>query len=188
MLARAAGRREQLAPALREALRFKHGDARSVRVAGKFDAVISLFHVLSYQQTNADVRAMLATAVAHLPVGAPFLFDFWYGPAVLVQRPETRVKMLEDERILVTRIARSVLRENDDLVEVHYDILVEEKSSRVTRRIEETHVMRYFFLPELDLLLEGAGLRRVHATEWAGEGPLSHRSWGGFAIAQKVAD
>lgn len=38
------------------------GDARSVRLGKTFDAVTSLFHVMSYQNTEEDVLAVLETA------------------------------------------------------------------------------------------------------------------------------
>ena len=38
--------------------------------------MISLFHVMSYQTTNADLLAVFATAAAHLRPGGLFLFRF----------------------------------------------------------------------------------------------------------------
>jgi hypothetical protein len=150
--------------------------------------VISLFHVVSYQQTNDDLARTLATAAAHLPAGGVFLFDFWYGPAVLTQRPETRVKELEDEAVRITRIARSRVRDNEDLVEVQYRILVEEKDSGRMRWLDETHVMRYLFLPEIDAFLASAGMRRVEAKAWQSDEPPSTQSWSAVVVAQKISD
>src|SRR4051812_7343072 len=36
---------------------FREGDVRSVRVGQRFDVVVSLFHVMSYQTSNADLQA-----------------------------------------------------------------------------------------------------------------------------------
>lgn len=52
----------------------------------------SLFHVLRYQITNNDVLDMLSTVKLHLKPGGLFILEFWYGPAVLMDRPEKRVK------------------------------------------------------------------------------------------------
>src|SRR5262249_3328650 len=68
------------------------GDIRGLRLARRFDAVISLFHVMSYQTTDEDFAAVLQTAANHLSLGAVFLFDVWHGPAVVAQRPSVRVK------------------------------------------------------------------------------------------------
>src|SRR5262249_37637094 len=53
------------------------GDIRSVRLKRQFDAVIALFHVMSYQVLDSDVAAVLDTAAYHLAPGGLFLFDVW---------------------------------------------------------------------------------------------------------------
>ena len=90
MLARAAVRKSGLPAKTAAQLSFGRGDVRTVRTGAHYDVVISLFHVMSYQTSNADLRAAFTTAAAHLRPGGLFLFDFWYGPAVLAQQPEVR--------------------------------------------------------------------------------------------------
>lgn len=173
-------------PELRDRVHFTHADVREYRTGEQFDAVISLFHVLSYQTSNADVLNVLSTASVHLPLGGLFLFDFWYGPAVLSQRPDTRLKEFEDERVRVTRVAQPKLRENDNLVEVDYTIIVMEKDGGRSERIRETHVMRYLFLPEIDFMLETMGMQRLYAKEWLTDDEPGVNSWSGFVVARKV--
>lgn len=181
MLARAAARKSALSPDTAARLSFGQGDARSVRTGARYDAVISLFHVMSYQTSNGDLQAAFATAAAHLRPGGLFLFDFWYGPAVLTQRPEAREKRLADDRIEVTRSAEPVLHENEDLVDVNYTVLIRDKQTGGTQRIHETHRMRYLFLPELALLRSAAFEERA-TLAWMSTAPLSARSWSGFQI------
>jgi hypothetical protein len=50
-----------------------------------------MFAVLGYQGENDDVLAALKTAHRHARPGGLFLFDVWYGPAVLHERPSQRV-------------------------------------------------------------------------------------------------
>ena len=45
-------------------LDFVRGDLRGIRLGRKFDVVLSLFHVMSYQTSNADLDATFATASA----------------------------------------------------------------------------------------------------------------------------
>src|SRR5258706_11290956 len=71
MLARAEVRKAALPANLAERLSFRHGDVRTVRTGEYYDAVISLFHVLSYQSTKADQDAMFETAFTHLYKGGP---------------------------------------------------------------------------------------------------------------------
>ena len=70
------------------------GDARSVRLGKQFDAVVSLFHVMSYQNTEEDALAVLETAREHLKPGGLFFFDFWHGPGVLRDLPARRERIL----------------------------------------------------------------------------------------------
>ncbi|MFZ4857329.1 MAG: class I SAM-dependent DNA methyltransferase [Desulfuromonadaceae bacterium] len=158
--------------------RFHHGDIRSVRLDEKFDVVVSLFHVMSYQVTTEDLRAALATAKAHLNPNGIFIFDFWYGPAVLTDRPAVRVKRLEDEAIAVTRVAEPVMYPNDNSVDVNYQVFIRNKASGRTEELCETHRMRYLFRPELDLLLKESGLSIVEIAEWmTGKAP-GFDTWG----------
>ena len=43
----------------------------------------------------------LATARSLVAPGGIFIFDFWYGPAVLADPPAVRIKRLENERMKV---------------------------------------------------------------------------------------
>ncbi|MBD2020711.1 class I SAM-dependent methyltransferase [Leptolyngbya sp. FACHB-36] len=145
-------------------LTFQQGDVRSVRLDRSFDVVVSLFHVISYQTINEDLQAAFATAKQHLKPGGVFLFDCWYGPAVLSDRPSVRVKRLADEILSVTRIAEPVLYPNQNWVDVNYQILIQDSLSIET--LHETHRMRYLFQPEVELLLSQAGFSYVAAGEW----------------------
>lgn len=184
MLSRAAERRSEAAAEVAARLSFGSGDARSVRTGETYDAVISLFHVMSYQTTNTDLQAAFATAAAHLRAGGLFLYDFWYGPAVLMQRPEKRVKQLQDEHINVTRTAEPILLENEDVVEVNYTVLIENRSFGKVERVRETHRMRYLFLPEL-ALLRGDEFEERATCAWLTTDPLSTQAWSGFQVLER---
>lgn len=166
MLERALARRSTLPVEVANRLRFERGDVREVRLGMRADAVISLFHVVSYQPENADLLAMFVTAREHLRPGGVFVFDVWYGPAVLTDRPVVRVKEFEDAEMRMTRIARPVLYPRDNLVDVHYRIVARDKATGRCSETEETHRMRYLFSPEVGLLAAQAGLRVVDTHEW----------------------
>ena len=187
MLARAEARKAGLPAELAARLTFGRGDVRTVRTGEQYDAVVSLFHVMSYQTTDADLRAAFATAAAHLRPGGLFLFDFWYGPAVLAQKPELRVKRLEDEGIRVTRIAEPAMREPEGIVEVHYTVFIEEKGTENIRRVEETHRMRYLSLPELARLRGGAFAERAALGWMSGDAPDA-RSWSALQVLERAGE
>ncbi len=181
MLARAEARKAKLPKEVGSRLTFIHGDARSVRTGETYDAVISLFHVMSYQTTNADLEAVFTTAAIHLTVGGVFLYDYWYGSAVLTQRPDVRVKRLEDEMINVTRIAEPTMQVNENIVIVDYTVFIEDKATGLVQQVKETHRMRYLFLPELTYLY-GTAFERRMACAWMDTRPLDENCWSGCDI------
>jgi SAM-dependent methyltransferase len=118
MLSAAAQRVAGLSQAIAKRVRFIRGDVRDFQVEGRFDAVVSLFHVLSYQLTNDDLRAVFSRVKTHLAPGGAFIFDCWYGPAVLTDRPTIRVKRFADDSTSVTRIAVPTLHPNLNRVDI----------------------------------------------------------------------
>lgn len=168
-----------------EALEYVQGDVQTVRLGKTFDVVISLFHVMSYQTTNAELTAAFATAHSHLNPGDIFIFDCWYGPGVLTDRPAVRVKELEDENIGVTRIAQPVMHPNENVVDVNYHIFIRDKASDSVREVRETHRMRYLFLPEVQQMLATSGFDLDVSEEWLTAGSLGSVSWNAVFVCRK---
>ena len=148
--------------------------------------VISLFHVVSYQTTNEDLEEMFATASNHLREGGIFIFDFWYGPAVLSDRPVVRVKRMSNELINVLRIAEPVMDPNENIVEVNYTMIVTDQNESKIAEIEEKHNMRYLFFPELQGFLKNTQMEVIDSHEWNSENSLSFESWIGVICSKKV--
>lgn len=112
---------------------FSVADVREYESEIKYDAVISLFHVMSYQNKNGDILAAFRSARKALDAGGMFLFDVWYGPGVLSDKPVVRVKEIKDEKNRLIRIARPVMHDKENVVDVCYEVLVIEKGTGVTK-------------------------------------------------------
>ena len=172
------------AAAAGSSLEYRVGDVRTVRLGRTFDAVISLFHVMSYQLSHEDLRAAFETARIHLADGGIFIFDCWYGPGVLTDPPAVRVLEREDEALKILRISRPTHHSMENLVEVAFHVLVKEKATLRTEEFEERHRMRYFFLPELRQTLLEMGLRMLHCHEsFHPEVEPSLRTWSLTVVA-----
>ncbi|OGT98223.1 MAG: methyltransferase type 11 [Geobacteraceae bacterium GWB2_52_12] len=167
------------------ALDYVQGDVRSVRLGKTFDVVISLFHVMSYQQTNEDLTAAFASAACHLKPGGTFVFDCWYGPGVLTDRPAMRMKELEDEKISVTRIARPVMHSSENMVDVNYLVFIRDKQSGHVHEVREMHRMRYLFLPETRQMLSDSGFELLVSEEWLTGKSLGFESWSAVFVCRK---
>lgn len=159
-------------------------DIRTLRTGKCYDAIISLFHVMSYQTTNHDLEAVFQTVKAHARSGGVFIFDAWYGPAVLTQRPLVRHKKFENQYGVVERIAVPTINENDNTVQVDYHLFVRESSQNTFYKIEEQHIMRYLFLPEVECLCEKFGMKLIYAGEWLTGKALSADTWGACFVVK----
>ncbi|MBY0353710.1 methyltransferase domain-containing protein [Candidatus Babeliales bacterium] len=167
-------------------LSFSHADLRTVRLEKKFDVVASLFHVMSYQTTDCDLRAAFQTAAAHLNAGGLFIFDFWYGPAVLTQGSQVRVKRIETECVKVTRVAEPESQEAANCVNVNFTIFVHDKKDNTTTELHEKHAMRYLFKPEVEALFAQYGFECVAFEEWLTGKQQVSSSWGVCAVGRKL--
>ena len=165
-------------------LSFATGQIGSLRLEEYFDAVVSLFHVMSYQTTDRELQAAFETARHHLTPGGIFIFDCWYGPAVLTDRPAVRVKRVENDAVEVIRIAEPEVRCNENIVNVNYQVLVLHKASGETMKVVENHRMRYWFKPEVERMLETAGFDPVDCMEWMTGNRPGENTWNVCFIAK----
>lgn len=160
-----------------------HGDIRALELGQEFDAVLMMFAVLGYQVEDTDVLGALATARRHLRPRGLLVFDCWYGPAVLTQRPGDRVKTVPTREGAIIRTASAALDTERHLCEVCYQ-LRELKRDRVVAETREEHRMRFFFTDELELFLRRAGLRLLRTGAFPSfDLPASESSWNTLVIA-----
>ncbi len=165
---------------------FSVADIRTYEPQGKYDAVISLFHVMSYQNSNQDITDAFRAARQALDQGGIFLFDVWYGPGVLSDKPAVRVKEIEDEQNKLVRIARPIMHDRENVVDVCYEVYVIEKKTGNTKTIHEVHNMRYFFRPELEFLLKEAGFELLDNIDCQTLSETGYDSWTSYFIARAV--
>ena len=182
MLARARDRLKQ-AVSNGSPVDFQQGDIRDFKLTDRFDVVVALFHIISYLPANSDLDAAFAQIREHLKPGGLLIFDHWYGPAVLTDRPAPRIKTFENDEVKIIRIATPALLVNDNLVDVRYDLTIIRKSSSRCSQVVENHRMRYLFWPEIESLLSRHGLDQVEFREWLSDRAPDQSSWNTFVAA-----
>lgn len=161
-----------------------HEDIRTLRLKKTFDVVVMMFAVLGYQYTNADVMAALHTVREHLRPGGVFIFDVWYGPAVLYTRPSDRLKQIQTTRGKILRAAHGSLDTLHHLARVDYHLWTLE-GDHLVDETEESHQMRYFFPQELDLFCSQAGLSLKALLPFDDlQGTPSEETWNVMGVAQ----
>jgi hypothetical protein len=144
-----------------------------------------LFHVLNYLTSNDDMAAGFSSAIRHTRPGGLFIFDCWYGPAVLTDPPRVAVRRFENDRVRVLRTAEPVMHPSRDVVDVNYEIVVQEKESGLATFIRESHAVRYFFQPELERLLHAQGVEILAAEEWLGAGKPGTNTFAACFVCRK---
>ena len=184
MIRRARGTIEQLSSDIQSNVSLLQGDAADFTSTVKYDAVISLFHVVSYQTTNDALSGIFRSARSALSTGGIFFFDFWYGPAVLTQRPSIRVKRISDRNIYLTRIAEPEEQFNRNLVNVKYTILAVDQRNARSQEMVEVHSMRYLFVPEIEMLASQHGFALVEVGGWLTNSALDQHCWAGYAAVR----
>lgn len=166
---------------------FEVADVRNYETEAKYDAVISLFHVMSYQNSNDDILSTFKTARKLLKnTEGIFIFDVWYGPGVLSDKPCVRVKEIEDKHNRLIRIAKPVMYDKENLVDVNYEVIVIDKKTDKAQTINEVHKMRYFFRPELEMLLERADFKLIDNIDCQTLKETDYNSWTSYFIAKAV--
>jgi SAM-dependent methyltransferase len=153
-------------------------DCSEFRLNKKFDAAISLFHVISYITENDKLIKTFKNVYDHLESGGIFLFDVWYSPAVYNLKPVTRIKRIENGELKITRLAEPLLHYNKNIVDVNYEVIIEEKENGKITRFNETHPMRHFSFPEIQLLASLSGFGIVGSEEWMTGKQPSENTWG----------
>jgi SAM-dependent methyltransferase len=182
----ALARQRLAAHANNSRIAFHQADIRNAQIGRAFDSALMMFAVLGYQIENDDVLSALKTARAHLRAGGLLIFDVWYGPAVLRQKPSDRVKVTRSEKESVLRVASGELDipRHRCLVRFHVWRLGGE---RVLAETEETHNMRFFFPQELHLLLRCSGFSLIRLGAFPDfDADPGETTWNVLGVAQAV--
>ncbi len=166
---------------------FQQRDVRDFDLNRKFDAAVSMFAVMGYQITNQDVEKALKSVRRHLNPGGLFVFDVWYGPAVLIQQPVERVKVIDAENERIIRIAQPVMDTFRHTVRVNYTVM-RVAGDRITAQSEESHLMRYFFPQELTLFLNHNGFEPLRVSPFMVLGEdVSANDWNISIVARSLS-
>lgn len=164
---------------------YEVNDISSFSTEDRFDTALSLFHVISYLTNNKDLISTFLNVAKHLKPRGVFIFDVWYSPAVYYQQPATRIKKLSDDQLNITRLAEPVIHPRENIVDVHYEVIIENKKDHSFSTLNEKHPMRHFSEPEIALLASSTGFDTIHAEEFLTGNIPGRETWGVCFILQK---
>lgn len=161
-------------------------DIANFRLNKKYDAVIALFHVISYLTSNQALITAFTNAYNHLSDEGIFLFDVWYSPAVYEQKASSRIKRMQNEELKVIRIAEPIIYVNKNMVDVQFSVIVKDMISGEVSELIESHPMRHFSIPEIGLLAEHSGFEILKVEEFLTGNEPSENTWGVCFILKKT--
>ena len=164
----------------------QQGNICNISMERKFNAVISLFHVVSYQVSNDELESVFFNAASHLDSDGIFVFDFWYSPAVYNNIPSVRIKKMSDNTVDITRIAEPKMYFNENRVDVEYTIFARDKNSGEFDRFSESHSIRHLSLPEIDIFANKTGFKRICSEEFLTGKKPGPDTWGVCVVLKKI--
>ena len=139
-------------------LTFLKGDVRDFDAGNTFDAALMMFNVLGYMTSNDDLLAALRSVRRHVRDGGLFVFDIWYGPAVVAQPPTDRIKEFKQPAGEMIRVVKGKIYPQENRYDVSIRLITIDNNV-VRSDTAESHPVRYFFPLELDLALRQTGFR-----------------------------
>lgn len=155
----------------------EQGDIRELNLDKNYDAVLALFHVVSYQTSNLDIQKLFKGVANHLKPGGLFFFDFWYSPGVYTLKPSTKIKRVSAKNLELIRVAEAEQHYNSNTVDVNYQLIAHHLDNGTVKEVNETHTLRHFSLPEIDQLADQFGFTRVFAEEFVKKSEPNSKSW-----------
>lgn len=167
-------------------IEFRRQDIRHLALSQQFDGAVAMFAVMGYQTSNQDFEDTLISLHKHLSPGGIFVFDIWFGPAVLMELPQDRVKEIKSDDKKIIRYAHPILDVVNQTVEVNYTV-IEIDRNNVAAETKEHHLMRYFFYQELIYFLEKNGFKLHQISPFMDlEGVPDEKSWNIVVICEKI--
>jgi len=161
-------------------------DVRKLELNERFDACISMFSTMDYITKNEDIQRALRNIRGHLKNGSLFVFDFWYGPAVLTILPSVRTKVIEKEGTRIIRVSQPQLDSLHHICKVHYHLIVV-KENRIVDEVKEMHTVRFYFPEEIKHYLEENGFELVRLCPFLNlKGRVNEKTWNVTAISKAI--
>ena len=168
-------------------IKFKHGDVRNFKVNKKFDFAMAMFNVIGYQIENQDIEKTLKSIYKTLKKDSLFVFDCWYGPAVLKGRPFDKIKKIRKGSKEIVRATKQKLDIEKSIIDINFEVSEKINKSNAKIVVQENHKMRFWYLQELKYFLRKNGFALTKVCNFLDlNSKISEKNWDIFVIARKT--
>ena len=156
------------------------------RINKTFDVVISMFSSINYLISCSDLLKSFKNIHSLLQDGGIFIFDFWNGNAVIQDLAPMRVKRVIKGTKSVLRYSENTLDRINHIVNIKFSFLLFD-NNKLESEFIENHICRYFFIKEMEDLLEYSGFKVIHKCPFLSPNqPIAYDDWNITFVAQKV--
>jgi SAM-dependent methyltransferase len=135
------------------------GDIRSIRLKKKFDAILSLFHVINYMLTSSDINNFFKTANVHLKGRGVLVFDTWNDKAVKIGQLSDS-KFFKINNYDIEKISCSKTKKKK-IITINFKFIVKKKRKIITSFFEK-HTIRYFSFKEICYFANKNNFKLIH--------------------------
>jgi SAM-dependent methyltransferase len=163
---------------------FQQSSIQDLELNTTFDAVISMFAVISYQNENEALALSCKKAKKHLREGGVYIFDAWNGLAVMADPPTQMVKEVHNGNERIFRFTRPTIDVINHSVLVNFRV-IKLNGDKLISETEESHRMRFLYPQEIKYFLQVAGFSEIEFSPFMNpELPLSEKDWNMSVIAR----
>ena len=136
------------------------GDIRNIRLNKKFDAILSLFHVINYMLTNSDINNFFKTANVHLENNGLLVFDTWNDKAVKIGQLFEN-KFFKINHYDIEKISCSKNKIKKKIITINFKFVVKKKGKIINNFLEK-HTIRYFSFKEICYFANKNNFKLIH--------------------------
>jgi len=156
------------------------------RIRKKFDVVISMFSAINYLISYKDLLRSLKNIHGLLDHGGILVFDFWNGNAVIEDFAPVRVKRMNKGRKSVLRYSENTIDRLKQIIHVKFNFMLFDKD-RLAKEFMENHIIRYYFLVEMENFLEMSSFKVINRCPFMSPGrAISYKDWNVTFVAKRI--
>ena len=158
-------------------------DIKKINLKKRFDAVTSLFHVVSYFNENKELELFFKAAYKHLKKKGLFFFDFWFTDAVNFLKPTIKVKYFKGNNFILKKVSiPKNIKKN--IVKINFVFLIKFNDKKKIV-FKEIHKVRHFSIEELTLFANKVGFEYINSYKMLTTTKPNKRSWGVCMVLKK---
>lgn len=160
-------------------IKFRVADITNFKVVEKFEFAMAMFNILGYMADNESMEKLLKNVSKSLKNNGLFVFDCWYGPAVLKSRPENKEKEIGQDLVRKTFQKLDIEK---SMIGIDFEILEHNIS-----KSKESHKIRFWYLRELEYFFEKSNFKLIKTCNFMDlNSKISEDNWNIFVIVQKL--